>query len=242
MLRQYALEHEDVFYLSADTLEPDDDPWDLIRKLNRQYGFTTFLLDEVHFLPDATGLLKRLYDFLHVRILFSSSVALAMRASAHDLSRRVRLLELHGFSFREYLAFTQDISLPLLDLAQVAAGDQIFPAGTNVLREPKVLMAPPIRLLYRDWEDAVGGLREDFFAEAMKQAGIRFQYLKSTRGAKTPDFLIEDAPTKLVVEIGGRGKGREQFKGVKIDHKLVFAHRLEPEKHRLPLVLLGYLR
>ena len=242
LLRQYALEHEDVFYLSADTLEPDDDPWDLIRKLNRQYGFTTFLLDEVHFLPDATGLLKRLYDFLDVRILFSSSVALAMRASAHDLSRRVRLLELHGFSFREYLAFTQDISLPLLDLAQVAAGDQIFPAGTNVLREPKVLMAPPIRLLYRDWEDAVGGLREDFFAEAMKQAGIRFQYLKSTRGAKTPDFLIEDAPTKLVVEIGGRGKGREQFKGVKIDHKLVFAHRLEPEKHRLPLVLLGYLR
>ena len=346
LLRQYALEHEDVFYLSADTLEPDDDPWDLIRKLNRQYGFTTFLLDEVHFLPDATGLLKRLYDFLDVRILFSSSVALAMRASAHDLSRRVRLLELHGFSFREYLAFTQDISLPLLDLAQVAAGEwepdhlraghffddylqggllpfsleepdplpflesiiekvitrdipsvarlvvdelesirrllrfvgrsavdgvnysslsrnlgitkykaeqyagclerafilhQVFPAGTNVLREPKVLMAPPVRLLYRDLEDAVGGLREDFFAEAMKQAGIRFQYLKSTRGAKTPDFLIEDAPTKLVVEIGGRGKGREQFKGVKIDRKLVFAHRLEPEKHRLPLFLLGYL-
>jgi predicted AAA+ superfamily ATPase len=118
---------------------------------------------------------------------------------------------------------------------------QVFPAGTNVLREPKVLMAPPIRLLYRDLEDAAGGLREDFFAEAMKQAGIRFQYLKSTRGAKTPDFLIEDVPTKLVVEIGGRGKGREQFKGVEIDRKLVFAHRLEPEKHRLPLFLLGYL-
>ena len=36
-------------------------------------------------------------------------------------------------------------------------------------------------------------------------------------------------------------EGREQFKGVKIDHKLVFAHGLEPEKHRLPLFLLGYL-
>ncbi len=33
-------------------------------------------------------------------------------------------------------------------------------------------MAPPSRLLYRDYEDAVGGLREDFFVEAMKQAGI----------------------------------------------------------------------
>ena len=346
MLRQYALEHKDAFYLSADTLEPDDDAWELIQKLSRQYGFRTFLLDEVHFLPDPTGLLKRLYDFLDVHILFSSSVALAMRASAHDLSRRVQLMDLRVFSFREYLAFTQDMSLPPLSLEEVATGQwepdhlragrffddylrggllpysleepqplgflesiidtvitrdipsvvrlvvdelecirrllrfigrsavdginysslsrnlgitkykaeqyigclerafilhQVFPAGTNVLREPKILMAPPGRLLYRDYEDAVGGLREDFFVEAMKQAGIRFQYLKSTRGAKTPDFLIEDASSRLAIEIGGRGKGREQFKGVKIDRKLVFAHSPAPERHRLPLFLLGFL-
>jgi predicted AAA+ superfamily ATPase len=346
ILRQYALEHKDAFYLSADTLEPDDDAWELIQKLTKQYGFRTFLLDEVHFLPDPTGLLKRLYDFLDVHILFSSSVALAMRASAHDLSRRVQLMDLRVFSFREYLAFTQDMFLPPLSLEEVATGQwkpdhlragrffdeylrggllpysleepqplsflesiidtvitrdipsvvrlivdelecirrllrfigrsavdginysslsrnlgitkykaeqyigclerafilhQVFPAGTNVLREPKILMAPPTRLLYRDYEDAVGGLREDFFVEAMKQAGIRFQYLKSTRGAKTPDFLIEDTPSRLAVEIGGRGKGREQFKGVKIDRKLVFAHSPAPERHRLPLFLLGYL-
>ncbi len=346
LLRQYALEHKDAFYLSADTLEPDDDAWELIRKLSKHYGFRTFLLDEIHYLPDPTALLKRLYDFLDVRILFSSSFALAMQASAHDLSRRVRLLDLYVFSFREYLAFAHGISLPPLSLERVAvrrwepdhlrAGrffdeylrggllqfsleepeplgflesiiekvitrdlpsvarlvvdelecirrllrfvgrsqidginysslsrnlgitkykaeqyvgclerafilHQVLPAGTNVLREPKILMAPPTRLLYRDYEDAVSGLREDFFAEAMKQAGIRFQYLKSTRGAKTPDYLIEDAPERLVVEIGGRGKGREQFKGVEIDRKLVFAHSPAPERHRLPLFLLGYL-
>ncbi|MDY6988793.1 MAG: AAA family ATPase [Thermodesulfobacteriota bacterium] len=346
LLRQYALKHNDAFYLSADTLDQDDDAWGLIRKLNQQYGFRTFLLDEVHFLPDPTALLKRLYDFVDVHILFSSSVALAMRASAHDLSRRVRLINLHGFSFREFLTFTQGICLPPLELEQIAAGKwapdhlragrffddylqggilpfsleepeplgflesiiekvitrdipsvvrlvvdelesirrllrfvgrsavdginysslsrnlgitkykaeqyvgclerafilhQVFPAGTNVLREPKVLMTPPVRLLYRDVEDAVGGLREDFFVEAMKQAGIQFQYLKSTRGAKTPDYLVEDAPTRLAVEIGGPGKGREQFKGVQIDRKLVFAHSPAPEKGRLPLFLLGYL-
>lgn len=274
------------------------------------------------------------------------SVALAMRASAHDLSRRVRLINLHGFSFREYLSFTQSISLPPLELEQVAEGkwdsdhlragrffddylqggilpfsleepeplgflesmvekvisrdipsvvrlvvdeldsirrllrfvgrspvdginysslsrnlgitkykaeqyvsclerafilQQVFPAGTNVLREPKILMTPPIRLLYRDVEDALGGLREDFFVQAMKQAGIRFQYLKSTRGAKTPDYLIRDAPTRLAVEIGGSGKGRQQFKGVQIDRKLVFAHSPAPERMQLPLFLLGYL-
>jgi hypothetical protein len=102
-------------------------------------------------------------------------------------------------------------------------------------------MAPPTRLLYRDYEDALGGLREDFSVEAMTQAGIRFEYLKSTRGAKTPDYLIADAPQRLAIEIGGRGKGREQFKGVEIDQKLVFAHSPAPEAPRLPLFMLGFL-
>jgi uncharacterized protein len=346
LLRQYAIAHDDAFYLSADTLDRNDAPWELIRKLNQHYGFRTFLLDEIHFLENPTALLKQLYDFVDIRVLFSSSVALSMQSSAYDLSRRVRLLNLHGFSFREYLTFAQGISLPPLEFEQIAAGQwtpehlragrffddylqggilpfaleepeplgfleniiekvihrdipsvarlmvdeldsiqrllrfvgrstvdginysslsrnlgitkykaeqyvtflekafilqQVFPAGTNVLREPKVLMTPPNRLLYRDLEDAVGGLREDYFVEAMKQSGIRFQYLKSTRGAKTPDYLIMDSPTKLAVEIGGPGKGRQQFKGVSIDRKIVFAHSQVPGKGRLPLFLIGYL-
>jgi predicted AAA+ superfamily ATPase len=346
LLRQYALENDDAFYLSADTLERDDDPWELIRNLYEHYGYRTFLLDEIHFLPDATALLKRAYDFLNVRILFSSSVALAMHASAYDLSRRARLLELHVFSFREYLAFAHGMSLPPLDLQAIVAGQwdpehiragrffddylrggllpfsleeseplsflesiiekvvtkdlpaaarlvldelesirrllrfigrseidginysslsrnlgitkykaqqyvshlerafilhQVFPAGTNVLREPKILMSPPNRLLYRDYEDAVGGLREDFFVESMKQAGIGFHYLKSTRGAKTPDYLVEDTSETLAVEVGGRRKGRRQFKGVEVDRKIAFTHSPTPEGHRLPLYLLGYL-
>lgn len=346
LLRQYALENDDAFYLSADTLEHGDDAWELIRSLSEHYGYKTFLLDDIHFLPDPTALLKRVYDFLDVRIWFSSSVALAMQASAYDLSRRVKLLELRVFSFREYLSFTQGIILPSLTLEEIIAKQwspehlrsgrffdeyleggllpfslgepepmgflesiiekavtrdipamarllveeleslrrllrfvgrsaidginysslsrnlgitkykaeqyagllegafilhQVFPAGTNVLREPKILMAPPCRLLYRDITDAVGCLREDFFVETMKQAGIDFHYLKSTRGAKTPDFLIEDVPDKLVVEIGGPGKGRSQFKGMEIDRKQVFAHSPTPSEHRLPLFLLGFI-
>lgn len=346
LLRQYALEHEDAFYLSADTLEEDDDLWELMRKLSAHYGFCTFLLDEVHVLPEPTALLKRVYDFLDIRILFSSSVALAMHASAHDLSRRVRLLDLRSFSFQEYLAFARDLSLPSLPLREIADRKwtpehlrcgrffddylrggmlpfsleepeplvflesiidkvvtrdlpavarllvdelesirrllrfvgrsgidginysslsrnlgitkykaeqyvsllerayvlhRVLPAGTNVLREPKVLMTPPSRLLYRSYDEALGGLREDFFVEALSQAGIQLQYLKSTRGAKTPDYLIEDAGESLAVEIGGRSKGRQQFKGVKVDRKLVFAHSPDPEGNLLPLFLLGFL-
>lgn len=348
LLRQYALAHEDACYISADTLEPDDDLWEDIRTLQSHYGFRAFLIDEAHFLPDPTGLLKRLYDFLDVRVLFSSSVALAMRASAHDLSRRVRLLELPNFSFREYLTFREGLTLPACTLEDIEAGrwtsehlragrffdrylvgggllpfaleepdpfpflaniiekvvtrdipsvakltmdeldhirrllrfvgragvdginysslarnlgitkykaeqyvdclegafilHRVMPRGTNVMREPKVLMEPPCRLLYREAEDAIGGLREDFLVAMLRQSGTEFGYLKSTRGAKTPDYLIGGGPDQLAVEVGGRGKGRQQFKGVKIDRKLVFAHTETPEKGRLPLFLAGFLR
>jgi predicted AAA+ superfamily ATPase len=345
ILRQYALDNDNAFYLSADALDIEDDPWTLIRTLSEKMSFSTFLLDEIHFLPDSAGLLKRLYDFLDIRVLFTSSVALSMHASAHDLSRRVKMMNIHPFSYREYLAFTKSVTIPRLtlpaliqrqwtpehlrsgylfdeylkggllpfsldepaplDLLQnilekVIMKDipsvlrlrvdeldtikrllrfiglsnvdginystlsrnlgitkykaeqyvsclekafvlhSVFPAGTNVLREPKILMAPPYRLLYRNYQDAVGGLREDFFAECMKQAGVPFQYLKSTQGSKTPDFLIE-GPEKLAIEIGGKGKGREQFKGITVNRKLIFAHTAEPDAKRLPLFMLGYL-
>lgn len=346
LLRQYALSHDEAFYLSADTLERDDDIWEIIRDLNEHYGYQTFLLDEIHFLPNANALLKRLFDFLDLRVIFTSSVSLAMQDSAYDLSRRVKLLELRSFSFREYLSFAHKLTLPALTLEKIItkkwtpehirAGQffdayleggmlpfsldepqpltllkntvekvimrdipsvarllveeldkiglllrfvgrseidginysclsrnlgitkykaeqyvsllerafilhQVFPAGTNVLREPKVLMVPPCRLLYRETCEAIGGLREDYFAEAMQLAGLKFCYLKSTRGAKTPDFLIAEASDKLVVEIGGPGKGRSQFKGVKVDRKQVFAHIPTPSGHQIPLFMLGFL-
>lgn len=347
LLRQYALLHKDACYLSADSLAPEDDLWDIIGRLVEHYGFRTFLIDEVHFLEDASAFLKRLYDFRDVRVFFSSSVAMAMRASAHDLSRRVRLLELHNFSFREYAAFKLGETLPPCSLEQIARRDwtpghlrtgrlfddylirggllpfaldepdpipflanvvekvivrdiprvarltideldtirlllrfigrsavdginytclsrnlgitkykaeqyvdclehafilqRVYPEGTNVLREPKILMTPPCRLLYRDREDAIGGLREDFFVGMLRQAGIAINYLKTTRGKKTPDYLVAGGSDKLVVEIGGPGKGRQQFKGIEIDRKLVFSHADSPTPNTVPLCLIGYI-
>lgn len=346
LLRQMAVDREDALYVSADTLESGDDLWNLMRSLSTHYGFRTFLIDEVHFLEGAAALLKRVYDFLDVRVVFSSSVALAMRESAHDLSRRVRMFELRGFSFREYMSFAHDLEMPRLSLEEIAdrqwtvthlrAGrhfdaylrggilpfaleepeplvllesiidkvvardvpavarlmvdeldtirrllrligrseidginysslsrnlgitkykaeqyvsllerafilKRVLPAGTNVLKEPKVVMTPPCRLLYRDWDDALGGLREDFFVEAMTQAGTEMEYLKSTRGAKTPDYLVEIGGEKVAAEVGGRRKGREQFKGVDVERKLVFAHTEAPESSRIPLFVLGLM-
>lgn len=116
----------------------------------------------------------------------------------------------------------------------------VLPAGTNVLREPKVLMCVPFRLLYRGYEDAVGGLREDFVAQALKMRCGALHYLKSTRGEKTPDFLVEEDGKEFVVEVGGKGKGRSQFKGYRAGSKLVLSHSADAAGIKKPLFLLGF--
>ena len=346
LLKQWAASDAGAVYLSADTLAPGADLFAVVKGMAETYRFRIFLLDEVHFLPAAAAALKQIYDFLEVRVIFTSSVAVALQSSAHDLARRVRLHTLDYFSLREYLVFRGSEELPVLGFqallnleispAHLRAGGhfaaylaggllpfaldepdplpllagtldkiierdipttlrlhldeipilrkllafvgrsgvdginysslsanlgitkykaeqytaafesafvmrRIFPAGSNLLREPKVLLVPPLRLLHRPPTEAAGGLREDFFALAMRQAGIDIHYLKSTRGTKTPDFLVAHKAQRLVFEIGGRGKGRSQFKGITADRKIVLAPDLQPTPERLPLHLLGLL-
>ena len=77
----------------------------------------------------------------------------------------------------------------------------------------------------------------------MAQHGTAFRYAKSTRGAKTPDFLVTLDGRDYVIEVGGRGKGRTQFKGLDYDRKVVLFHgddrRYESER-RIPLHCIGF--
>jgi predicted AAA+ superfamily ATPase len=346
LLQQLAHAKEDGFYLSADSLERGTDLFDLVRELTERYRYTTFLVDEIHYLEKGIGALKQIYDFLGVRVIFTSSVALRIHEAAHDLARRVRLYQLEYFSFSEYLAIRYKSVLPGLELGTLLGGhvpaeylrtadrfdaylaggvipfaleepeplpllastiesivtqdiprflrlhldeldvlrkliefvgrsgvdginysslsanlgitkykaeqyvaaferafilQRIFPAGSNVLREPKILLMPPVRLLYRPMEEARGGLREDYFVFALRRAGIPLRYLKGTRGQKTPDFLCEHDQKKLVFEIGGKGKGRSQFKGIEADRKFVFAEGVTLSEGKIPLHLAGML-
>lgn len=109
-----------------------------------------------------------------------------------------------------------------------------------MLKEPKIIMALPYRLLYRSYEDSIGGLREDFFVEASRASGFDIRYLKSTRGAKTPDYLLRDKET-FVFEIGGKGKGRQQFKGFKSGRKIILSDSYETEGINRPLFMFGLL-
>lgn len=315
------------------------------KKLSQQYAVKALFLDEIHFLKNFEAALKQIFDFLDLRVIFTSSVALSLYESAHDLSRRVRLRHLYPFSFGEFLDFKghaklgrlsfRDIAdkrwtneyerwnylfdeylqgglfpfaleepeaLPVLSaiLEKVITRDiptvanlrtdeiealrklirfvgkatseginyssisrnvgitkykaeqyvhllkksfvlnPVLPAGTNVLREPKVLMWTPLRLLYKSYEDTVGELREDFVAQALKIRCTSLQYLKSPRGEKTSDFLVEENGKQIVVEVGGKGRGKRQFKGFHAEEKIILGPGDETQGFKRPLVLLGY--
>lgn len=345
ILKQLLAAFEDTAcYLSLDAVEIDG-LFQTIQTLHEKYKFTLFLIDEIHHEKQYARELKKAYDFLNVRIIFSSSVALSLHETAYDLSRRVSLVAINPFSFREYLLFTKGLELPALAVNQllerqweaahirqeihfenflkgglfpfaleepdimpllanvldkiitsdipmigrlltdeipilhrmvrfigsskpdginysslsnnlkitkykaeqyVRLLEQAFvlkcvmPVGTNVMKEPKILMRLPYRLLFQSFENAIGAIREEFFAEMMICKGITFNYLKSTRGAKTPDYLVQSDGESYVIEIGGPGKGREQFKGFDGKKNLILAHGNETTGIKRPLFLIGF--
>jgi predicted AAA+ superfamily ATPase len=345
LLKQIASEEEHSFYISLDTLGSDD-IYEVVRDINGMYSIKLFLLDEIHFQTGYQKKLKRIFDFLNVRIIFSSSVSLSMYESTHDLSRRVVLEHLHPFSFKEYLYFKMDVQLPALtfdDILKISGIEEhlryefafekylqgglfpfsleepdvkpilqnilntiihkdipmiarlhtdeistiektvkfigrskvdginfstisnnigiskykaeqyvqllekafilnpVFPSGSNVLKEPKILMYLPYRLLFKDFTESIGALREDFFTQMLLMNNIHFTYLKSKRGAKTPDYLLNLDSGRIIVEVGGKGKGREQFKGVELDKKLILSHGGAAEGIKRPLFLVGFI-
>ncbi|MFO8052916.1 MAG: AAA family ATPase [Candidatus Omnitrophota bacterium] len=345
LLKQIAIQAKNSFYLSADTIK-EGDLFEIIKILIERYRIKLLLLDEIHFQKEYQQVLKKVFDFLEVKLIFTSSVSLSIFESSYDLSRRVKLFYLHPFSFREYLFFKEDISLAPLSLDQIikkqwpkeylryqylfkdylkgglfpfslqepdiypilenilqkiirkdipsVAGLQVdeldtinkvlkfigrspvdginfsslsknigitkykaeqyinllskafvlnpvFPKGTNVLKEPKVIMYLPFRLIYKSYDQAIGAIREDFFVEVMRIKGWNFNYLKTKRGKKTPDFLMKLKDKNIVLEVGGKSKGRRQFKGIKQEEKIILTDSLETEGIKRPLFLMGFL-
>jgi len=346
LLQQIAAEYKDSFYISLDTIEPETDIFEIAKILHNRFKIKILLLDEIHFVRYYVQQLKKIYDFLDIKVIFTSSVSLSLYKSVIDLSRKVELIPLYPFSFREYIYFVKDILLPSLTLKDIVNKkwqkeqimyeylfedylkggiypfsleetnitkplenvlnkviendipsvislkveelsdikkvvqfigkaeveginysslsrnigitkykaqqyteilekafiiNSVFPKGTNILKEPKILLNLPYRLIFKNYEQACGAIRKDFFVETLKMTGYIFYYLKSMRGQKTPDYLI-DNNEEIIVEIGGKGKGRTQFKGIKQLQKIIFTEPFSDTGNKRPLFLLGFLK
>ena len=82
-------------------------------------GGEYLLLDEVHRYHDFSAYLKTIYDLFEIKVLFTSSSATSLLNSKSDLSRRVTLYNLYGFSFREFLELKYSVTLESLKLEEI---------------------------------------------------------------------------------------------------------------------------
>ena len=114
-LLQYLLElqakNKNVLYISLDY--PFLAGVDLIEIVEAfvEEGGEYLLLDEVHRYNDFSAYLKTMYDLFEIHVIFTGSSATSLLNAKSDLSRRVSLYNLYGFSFREFLEVKYEIEL-----------------------------------------------------------------------------------------------------------------------------------
>jgi predicted AAA+ superfamily ATPase len=114
-LLQYLLElqakNKNALYISLDY--PFLAGVDLIEIVESfvEEGGEYLLLDEVHRYNDFSAYLKTIYDLFDIHVVFTGSSATSLLNAQSDLSRRVSLYSLYGFSFREFLEVKYEIEL-----------------------------------------------------------------------------------------------------------------------------------
>ncbi len=200
------------------------------------------------FAMEETNVLGLLENILQTVIY--KDISRASKLSMDELDTMVKMLSFIGKSGIDginYSSLSRNLGITrykaerftvLLEKAFVL--HRVMPEGTGILKEPKIVMALPYRLLYRSFEECLGGLREDFFVESAKSNGLAIHYLKSTRGKKTPDYVLHGKET-TVFEVGGPGKSRQQFKGFASERKIILSDGLATSDIKRPLFLFGLL-
>jgi uncharacterized protein len=124
-LLQTALQHGakelKALYISADNVYfLETKLIDLVDRLYKETNVRLLCIDEIQKYSQWNQELKNIYDtYMDFKIVFSGSSMIDLINSKYDLSRRVTLHHLHGFSLREYCAFYAGIELPHFSLPEI---------------------------------------------------------------------------------------------------------------------------
>jgi predicted AAA+ superfamily ATPase len=103
---------DDLYFANHSLLETAD-------KFYKDGGKYLFI-DEIHKYSEWSRTLKSLYDnYPDLKVVFTGSSVLDILKGSADLSRRAILLYLQGLSFREYLQFFHNITVPVLSLDDI---------------------------------------------------------------------------------------------------------------------------
>jgi len=116
-LQEVNIAEDKKLYLSVDNLEIDS-LFDIASYFEKTGG-KLLVIDEIHKYPNFELELKKIYDILDVRVIFSGSSALKLDHSKADLSRRAVIHYVKGLSFREFLEFRTGKIFPSYSLQEI---------------------------------------------------------------------------------------------------------------------------
>lgn len=119
LLNQIAKEYSHAFYFSVEhLLRRGIRLYDFLKHLHNQ-GYNEIFIDEIQKYPDWPLETKLFYDDYKPLIWLSGSSAVAIQEKSADLSRRMTLIKVKPFTFREYLRFKRGAELPEVSIDEL---------------------------------------------------------------------------------------------------------------------------
>jgi predicted AAA+ superfamily ATPase len=179
-LRDNPLPLEKKLYFSADDLDIES-LFDVAYAFAKEGG-ELLVIDEIHKYRYFEKELKRIYDMLSLKVIFSGSSALRLDHARGDLSRRVMLYSMHGLSFREFIEIKENITLPSYSL------EEIFTSHADIARGLLKSIKP-----YAFWKEYLSFGYYPFYFEDAKGYPLRLK--------QTINTVIEvDIPSLFPIE------------------------------------------
>lgn len=131
---QHGAKQRKALYVSADNLFfLENKLIDLTDYLYKKTDAELLCIDEIHKYPNWEQELKNISDiYPSIKIIFSGSSMIDLMEGKYDLSRRVSLYHLYGFSFREYLEFYLGKKFPLISLEELIQSHLEFAQSIEV--------------------------------------------------------------------------------------------------------------
>ena len=122
-IHESGAERETSLYLSLSSVWLDVKEIYNLAEYHVQHGGTRLVLDEVHYVKDWQRIIKNLYDdFRELKIAYTGSSLLRLKARQGDFSRRQAGYELAGLSFREFLKFEGILNWEPISLPDILSG------------------------------------------------------------------------------------------------------------------------
>lgn len=120
-LREKYGNNEKGLYISGDNIYFSERTLlETVDQFVKLYGGELLCIDEIHKYKNWNQELKNIYDsYPKLRVLFSGSSSIDLIKGKYDLSRRVILRQMFGFSFREYLELKTNEKYPVISFSEL---------------------------------------------------------------------------------------------------------------------------